>query len=111
MTDVPYPDDLVRLIGNIRTELKAQLGMAEIEVPSALVDRLASNIAANIDYAFHFEWRPRWVKGDEPHRWHDTSESGDERYFVECLRCKVITVHATADDRTAWYTNHADGHA
>lgn len=113
MTDVPYPDDIDRLVENIRTEINAQLGMARIELPSETVEQLASAIAANIDYAFDFRWRPRWVKDGEPHHWQRSTESGGEQYFIECLRCKRITVHPTADDATAWYAEHVRvrGHA
>jgi hypothetical protein len=75
------------------------------------VEQLASGIAANIDYAFDFHWRPRWVKGDEPHRWSETADSVGEQHFVECLRCKRITVHPTAEDGVAWHAKHLEGHA
>jgi hypothetical protein len=111
VTDVPYPDDIDRLVENIRTEINAQLGMARIELPPATVEQMASGIAANIDYAFDFNWHPRWVKGEEPHRWREIAESGGEKHFVECLRCKRITVHSTADDGVAWYAEHIQDHA
>lgn len=111
MTDFPYPDDIDRLVGNIRTEINAQLGMSRVELDHSVIEHLAVGIASNIDHAFEFHWRPRWVQSGEAHRWTETSKSGDDQHFVECLHCKRITVHATAAQGDAWYSQHVREHA
>jgi hypothetical protein len=111
VTDVPYPQDIDRLVGNIRTELHAQLGMARLELDESVIESLAVGIASNIDYAFEFRWRPRWVPSGDAHRWTESSESGDEQHFVECLQCKRITVHESAAEGDAWYAEHVSQHA
>jgi hypothetical protein len=110
VTDFPYPDDIDRLVGNIRTEIKAQLGMARVELDQSVIESLAVGIASNIDYAFEFHWRPRWVRGGDAHRWPEASASGDEQHYVECLQCKRITVHSTAAEGDAWYSQHVREH-
>jgi hypothetical protein len=111
VTDVPYPDDIDRLVENIRTEINVQLGMARVELDQSVIENLAVGIASNIDYAFEFHWRPRWVHGGDAHRWTEASESGDVQHFVECLHCKRITAHATAPQGDAWYSQHVLEHA
>jgi hypothetical protein len=91
---------------NVRSELQAQRAMADLPLDDATLDRLAEGIAANLDYAFSIAWSPRWVKGDEPHRWTEGSQ-----HFVECLKCKRITVHPTSVDADRWYEDHSqNGH-
>lgn len=110
MTDVPYPEAIDRLVGDIRTELHAQAGMARLELDELVIENLAAGIASHIDDAFEFRWRPRWVPPRDAHRWTEASESGDEQHFVECLQCKRITVHASAAAGDAWYAQHISEH-
>ena len=79
-----------------------------MELNQTTVDNLVAGIAANIDYAFEFRWRPRWLKDGDAHRWTEGSESDEPRHFVECLACKRITVHACVDEATAWYVTHTE---
>ena len=111
VSEVPYPDDIDRLAENIRTEINAQLGMERIDLDQSVLENLTAGIASSIDYAFEFHWRPRWVRSGDAHRWAAASESGDPQHFVECLRCKRITVHASAAEGDAWYSDHVRHHA
>ena len=110
VTEVPYPDDIERLVDNIRTEVNAQLAMAGVDLEQPVIENLAAGIASSIDHAFEFHWRPSWAQRGDAHRWSEVSDSGVERHFVECLRCKLITVHAVAAEGDAWYSQHIREH-
>jgi hypothetical protein len=84
---------------------------AGVDLEQSVIENLAAGIASGIDYAFDFHWRPRWVPRGDAHRWSEVSESGVERHFVECLRCRLITVHAVASEGDAWYSQHIREHA
>lgn len=106
MTNVPYPSDIERLEENIRDEIRAQNGTGGLDLDDATIRRLAACIAANVDYAFKIDWQPRWVPSGGPHRWTDSGDGSGDRHFVECLRCKKITMHTTSELAETWYADH-----
>lgn len=110
MAEVPYPDDSERLFDNIRTELKAQAAIEGLHLDSATLDDLASGVAASVAYAFEVRWAPGWVEPGDPHRWVEGSDTGGEEHFVECLQCRRVTSHETADDADRWWASHQDHH-
>jgi hypothetical protein len=111
MADVQYPTDLERLRDNIRGELQAQRAMRDLALDDATLDGLADAITSNVDYGFSVKWAPRWVHGEEPHRWTEPTGGAPTTWFVECLRCARITAHPSQADSDAWWARHALEHA
>ena len=110
MTDIPYPTDLERLRDNIRAELQAQRAMRDLDLDDATLDGLADGITSNVDYGFSVKWEPKWVHGDEPHRWTEQPGEAPTKWFVECVRCKRITAHDSQAEADAWWERHASDH-
>ena len=112
MVEIPYPTDYERMRDNIRAELQAQRAMVDLPLDDSTLDRLADGIATNLDYGFSVEWRPRWVKGDEPQRWAEPPGDRPTDHYVECLRCRRITMHGSAAEADAWWASHVrDDHS
>lgn len=80
--------------------------MRDLHLDETTLDALAKAIATNVEYAFDVKWAPRWAKEGDPHRWVERSPSAGESHFVECLRCKRITVHPTAEKADEWWSSH-----
>ena len=106
MSEVPYPSDGERLLGNIREEIQAQSAGSSLRLTDEDVERLAISIASNVEYGFDVRWAPRWIKGDDPHRWVEGPDTTNPTYFVECLRHKRITMHESETDATNWWSGH-----
>lgn len=69
---------------NVRDELVVQNGMGSLGLTDEVIDRLAEQVAVNIDYAFALRWSPDWVKDGDLHRW-----TADERFFARCPDCLI----------------------
>jgi len=82
MTDIPYPTDSERLRENIRGELQAQRAMRDLDLDDATLDGLTAAITANVDYGFSVKWQPRWVRGNEPHRWTEPPGDAPAKWIV-----------------------------
>ena len=53
-----------QLVANIDGELRAQKALRDLGWTSELIASLAQSIAINIDYAFRYQWSPRWEAPD-----------------------------------------------
>lgn len=106
VTEVPYPTDEERLRTSIRTELRAQRAMADLALDDTALDQLADAIAYNTEEAFAVRWAPRWVKDGAPHRWTEPVGGEPTEHFVDCIRCRRMTVHKSAAEADAWYERH-----
>lgn len=95
-------EDLDRLRDAIRDELSAQHGIRGLEIDSEWLDTLADSVSSRVEYGFDVEWNPRWVRPGEPQRWEEDGE-----FYVECLKCRRVTIHHTYEDGTSWFTAHA----
>jgi hypothetical protein len=109
VTDIPYPTDLERLRDNIREELQAQRAVRDLDLDDATLDGLADAIASNIEYVFSVEWAPNWADGGR--RWTEPPGDLPTTWFVECRRCKRITVHPSSAEADAWWERHHQEHA
>ena len=97
----PYPDDHQRLRFAVRDELAAQHGIGRRCADDAWIEVLADMVVARIDYGFDVRWAPTWLKGSQVHRWIEDGE-----HYVDCVRCRRLTSHASDADATAWHAEH-----
>jgi hypothetical protein len=51
---------IARLRDSIDDELRTQFGMRRIDVPLDTIREIAYWVAVQLDYAYEFEWSPRW---------------------------------------------------
>jgi Zn ribbon nucleic-acid-binding protein len=105
MREVQRIDDLERLRLAVREELQAQAAMNDVMLNIPLLDRMASGVAAQVDYGFDVRWAPKWVKTGDAHRW---TEDGEE--LVECLVCGRTTAHLPPAEADEWYADHRSQH-
>jgi hypothetical protein len=106
MREVQRIDDVQRLQLAVRDELQAQAAMQDVVLDVSVLDRMASGVAAHVNYGFEVRWAPKWVKAGDAHRW---SEDGEE--FVKCLGCGRTTSHPTAVEADEWYADHLSQHS
>ena len=97
-----YPDDHERLRDAIRDELAVQHGIGGQPTDGKWLDVLADMVSSRIDHGFDIQWAPKWVAPGSAHQWEQDGE-----HFVDCLPCRVITVHESAADATQWYRTHS----
>ena len=79
--------------------------MADLALDDATLDQLAGGIAYNIEYAFAVRWAPRWVKDGEPHHWTEPEGREPTQHFVDCVRCRRLSVHQSATKADACGTS------
>ena len=54
------PPDIARLRDSVDDELRTQFGTREIDISPEVVKEIAYWVAVQLDYAYKFEWLPRW---------------------------------------------------
>lgn len=54
---------IARLRDSIDDELRTQFGMRDIDIPVDTLLEIAYWVAVQLDYAYEFEWKPRWEGG------------------------------------------------
>lgn len=107
MSDVPYPDDWDRLGENILTELRVQNAGRRLNLPDPVVAGLAEGLLAEVRYAFDVRWAPKWVRSGDPHKWSEPGDGGTTAHYVDCIRCRRLSVHPGPAEADAWYAEHA----
>jgi hypothetical protein len=54
------PPEIAQLRDSIEDELRTQFGMRQIELSPETIQEIAYWVAVQLDYAYEFEWSPRW---------------------------------------------------
>lgn len=91
---------------NIRTELHAQNGMADLGLTEKDIERIAHGITAEVLYAFAVDWSPDWVKQGGTHAWQSSGA-----FFARCSTClRDSPPSASCEDAVAWAASHEAAH-